>query len=41
MAAKASALRRDGPWRKLATLLATVVYLEASRSMTAWSCWTC
>lgn len=29
MAAKASALRRHGPSRKLATLLATVVYLEA------------
>jgi hypothetical protein len=35
MAAKAGALR------KLATLLATVVYLEANRSMTAWTCWSC
>ena len=41
MAARAQALRRLGDERRLATLIATVAYLGAGPSTTAWSCWTC
>ncbi|GAA2313848.1 hypothetical protein GCM10010149_76520 [Nonomuraea roseoviolacea subsp. roseoviolacea] len=41
MRADASALRRHGDGRRLATLLATVRFLEGKRSMTPWSCWIC
>jgi hypothetical protein len=41
MAAKAAQLRRPGDSRRLATLLATVAYLEARASMTPGSCWIC
>ncbi len=38
MAGKAPALRRHPYSRKVATLLATVVYLEAKSPTTPWSC---
>ncbi|GAA3199980.1 hypothetical protein [Nonomuraea roseoviolacea] len=41
MRADASALRRHGGGRRLATLLATIRFLEGKWSMTPWSCWIC
>ena len=39
---KASLLRHHGDSRRLATLLATAVYLSTrARSMTPWTCWRC